>query len=229
MTDYIWEDFPEKTPERYCIYEGRLAAGKLIVCALPPKGKPTETLKSLIEFGHRLRDTFSIPKGKFISRKTVNHILSHLDSEYEFSSKVFKDKKAIIALLPYSHKFFSGECLAKIGGGVELHIFLYHTIPEDGFDITPEWVFFHELGRALFVRYAGGFEIPYIFKEILKRNFPSALENCSQSDLLAICSDILAMGMMLGSLFEKFDLFKKIHPDDKRIFKALFEGIIKNL
>ena len=229
MMDYIWSDFNKDKDnlESYFICEGKSAVGKFINFAVPGRTKPVETLHKLITFGHQIKNSFIQPTGKLITGDKVKEIMNYLDTNYGFSGKVFKDKKAIIGIIPYSHKKFSSECLTCLTTGIEFHFFLYHTIPDPKFNTTPESVFFHELGHALYTRYAGGFDINYEMKEILKLYFPNSLEICSPEQQLEIIADILSMGMMYGSPYEKLDPFKAIRIEDKQVFKELFEEIIK--
>lgn len=229
LTDYIWDDFPEKTPERYHVVEGGSASGKYLAFAVPPQGKPVETLRRLNEFGQSIREDFSEHGGKQISRKHVDEILSYLEQKFEFSGKVFCDKKALICIIPYSHKEFNSECLIRITEGIEQHIFLYKTIDRDGSGVTPEFVFFHELGHALAVRYAKGFEVPAEIAAVLNRCFPKLLTQASPDEIQDVIADILSIGMLFNSPYEKYDPFTAIREKDKELFHQFVKQMLDSL
>ena len=136
----------------------------------------------------------------------------------------------MIGIIPYSHKEVSSHCLVQFTErGIELHIFIYHTIADPKFDVQPEYVFFHELGHALYVRCTGGFDIQDEMKKIFKRYFPKGLEIYSAEQQSDVIADILAMGMMYDSPYEKIDPFEHIYQEDKQAFKQLFEEMIRKL
>jgi hypothetical protein len=47
-----------------------------------------------------------------------------------------------------------------------------------------------------------------------------------QSELFA---DVLSVGLMYQTPYEKYDVYKEVHPDDKMAFKALVENLLKNI
>ena len=230
LVDFMFHGFTSKNFEPIYICEGKSAVGKLINFTIPDMGKPIETLHKLIVFGQHIKNIYTQPAGKLITKEKVNEIINYLDRNYNFSNKVFKDKKAVIGIIPYSHKEVSSHCLAQFTEReIGLHIFIYHTIADSEFDVQPEYVFFHELGHTLYVRYTGGLDIQEEMKKIFKHYFPKGLEIYSSEQQSDVIADILAMGMMHGSPYENLDPFEPIHQEDKQVFKQIFEEMIKGV
>jgi hypothetical protein len=96
--------------------------------------------------------------------------------------------------------------------------------------VKPEEVLFHELGHAIHAkRFGDVMKVPdYIIDLLQELCFPELkqMDNVAQSELFA---NVLAIGLMFETPYEKFNSFREIHKDDKKIFKMLAEKIIESL
>jgi hypothetical protein len=58
--------------------------------------------------------------------------------------------------------------------------------------------------------------------------FPN-LKQSNADEQMEIFADVLSVGLMQQTPYEKYDLYKKVHPDDKVAFKELIETLLKNI
>jgi hypothetical protein len=91
-------------------------------------------------------------------------------------------------------------------------------------------VLFHELGHAIHAQCFGDVtKVPdNIIDMLQKKCFPhlKQIEAAEQSEVFA---DVLSVGLMYQTPYEKYDSAKYIHQDDKMAFKVLVETILKNV
>ncbi|MFP3041484.1 hypothetical protein LQZ19_06635 [Treponema primitia] len=171
------------------------------------------------------------PVGECISKSSLKTILKYLDEKYSFSSKIFPSGQAFFIRMPYSHKIYNSECATPINEeNRDPHFFLYHMKEKGPGEINPEAVLFHELGHAIHARYFGDVsKVPDdIIDNLQKLCFPRLKQDeaAKQSELFA---DVLSVGLMYQTPYEKYDVYKEVHPDDKMAFKALVENLLKNI
>jgi len=197
---------------------------------IPAKTSTVKSINGIRAFGEYVLLKYIKPIGKCISEDSLKDILEYLDKEYNFSMKVFSNKKACFIRINNSHKDYNSECLtARVEDDIINHFFLYHM--KEKRSITPEAVLFHELGHALHAkRFNGIKKLPENIIEILQDIcFPTikSLDTYTQNELFA---DVLRIGLMYQTPFEKFNLFKeKINKTQQRLFKVLVEKIIETL
>jgi hypothetical protein len=195
--------------------------------------KQMSTVKSINEiraFGEFILLNFTHPVGECISESSLKEILHYLDEEYNFSTKVFSDRKSYFIRMNNSNKDYNSECLtAKNIDGTDVinHFFLYHMKEKDS--ISPEAVLFHELGHALHAKCFGGIDkLPNNIIEILQDIcFPEikTLVTEIQNELFA---DVLSIGLMYQTPYEKYDVFKdNLSKNQKKVLKIMVEKIIE--
>jgi hypothetical protein len=196
---------------------------------IPQLTSTVKTLNNIKVFGESLISRFTKPVGKCITESSLKNILDFLDDEYAFSSKVFAKDGAIFAILHNTNKIYNSECLCINDDKHNKNLFfLYHMKKKKS--INPEAVLFHELGHALQARYTGDVQkVPEKIVDLLQELcFPNLKQqnNIEQSEIFA---DVLSVGLMYQTPYEKFDHYKEIHPSDKKAFKKIAETIIANL
>jgi hypothetical protein len=197
---------------------------------IPNKSTTVKSIFKIKTFGEYIITNYHKPVGKCISETSLENILQYLEKEYLFCSRIFQNKKAAFIRIHYSHKEYNSECLTLINkkGNISNHFFLYHMKKRS--TPNPEAVLFHELAHALHVQCFGDVtKVPdYIIDILQDLCFPiiKQMDNNSQSELFA---DVLSVGLMYQSPYEKFILFKEIHPDVRNIFKMLVEKMIEKI
>jgi hypothetical protein len=195
--------------------------------------KQTSTVKSINEiraFGEFILSNFTQPVGECISESSLIEILHYLDKEYNFSTKVFSNRKSYFIRMNNSNKNYNSECLTLSdidGTDVINHFFLYHMKEKDS--ISPEAVLFHELGHALHAKRFGSIDkLPNNIIDILQDLcFPEikTLDAEIQNELFA---DVLGIGLMYQTPYEKYDVFKDdISENQKKALKIMVEKIIE--
>jgi hypothetical protein len=197
--------------------------------------KQTSTVKSINEiraFGEFILLNFTHPVGECISESSLKEILHYLDEEYNFSTKVFSNRKSYFIRMNNSNKDYNSECLtAKNMDGTDVvnHFFLYHMNEKDS--ISPEAVLFHELGHGIHAKRFGGIDkLPNNVIEILQDLcFPEikTLDSEIQNELFA---DVLGIGLMYQTPYEKYDVFKDdLSENQKKALKIMVEKIIETI
>jgi hypothetical protein len=196
--------------------------------------KQTSTVKSINEiraFGEFILLNFTHPVGECISESSLIEILHYLDEEYNFSTKVFPKRKSYFIRMDDSNKDYNSECLtAKSMDGTDvINHFFYHMKEKD--TISPEAVFFHELGHALHAKRFGDIDkLPNNIIEILQNLcFPEikTLDSEIQNELFA---DVLGIGLVYQTPYEKYDVFKdNISKNQKKALKTIVEKIIETI
>ncbi len=231
LTDYAFEGIANSNKKRYLIYDGKNAISKYLVLAMPKQETPVKTLNAIRSFGQQILSSYKMPVGKAIKKEKIEEIMQYLDNKYNFSQKIFSNRKAVFAILNYSHEIYNSECLiAYSDKEVIQHLFLYCMEQKGKNTPTPEAVFFHELGHAIHARYVGNIEtIPSNILIFLKQLCMPTIETLTPEQQSEVFADILSVGMMYGSPFEEYDCFTYMHPDDKKAFRMFFEKILEQL
>jgi hypothetical protein len=108
-------------------------------------------------------------------------------------------------------------------------ICLYH-MNERGVEqrANPTAVFFHELGHMLHIRCFGNpLRVPDSIIDFLSGLCFPAIKESTESKQNEIFADVLSIGLMQGTKYEEYDVFKEIHSDDKQVFKTIAEKLLK--
>jgi len=164
--DYVFDSIINNNNSQYFIYEGRDAVRKYIVLTIPKQDTPVKTLESIKTYGNQILLDFKKPVGKGITKEKIAEIMHYLDEKFNFSKKVFANRKSMFILLNYSHREHNSECLVmNYGTEIIQHFFLYSMKSDSKDTPAPEAVFFHELGHALHARYTGN--IKFVPEEII--------------------------------------------------------------
>jgi hypothetical protein len=231
LVDYAFDDILEGGRKHYFICDELRANSMFLALSLPLGKTPIKSLNDIRNLGERILEQYMEPIGEGILRASLENILQYLDKEYSFLSKVFFKQKAAFILMPYSHKNYNSECLV-IGTGENIvqHFFLYHMREEGDTALNPEAVLFHELGHALHARcYENSTQLPENVLDALQEICFPGIKQLSGADQCEVFADILGLGLMYQTPFEKYDLFRQIHPDDKAIFKRIVERLLAKL
>lgn len=130
--------------------------------------------------------------------------------------------------MPYSHRYFNSECqIINTNSGTVQHFFLYHMRVKGENAPNPEAVLFHELGHAIHASCVEDVhQIPVEMIDLLQKLCFPKLNQISATEQCEVFADVLSMGLMYQTPFEKYDLFQQIHPDDKAAFKSIVENLI---
>jgi hypothetical protein len=195
--------------------------------------KQTSTVKSINEiraFGEFILSNYINPVGECISESSLKEILHYLDEEYNFSAKIFSNRKSYFIRINNSNKEYNSECLTakdKDGSNIVNHFFLYHM--KEKKSISPEAVLFHELGHAVHFKVFGNTDcLPDSIIELLQDIcFPEikTLDNSIQNELFA---DVFSIGLMYKSPYEKYDVYKEnISKTQKEALKIMVRNIIE--
>lgn len=216
--------------QSYAVFERNQAVSLFLLINLPSQHTPVKSLKTIETFGEKILTKYTSPIGSGISKNQVEEIMTYLNKEYEFSRKVFKDKKAMFLLLNNSHVEFNSECRIAISqeGQIIQHLFLYHMRSNDINMLFPESVLFHELGHALHARLVKSIpnEVPPKILDFLETLCFPTIKFLTPSQQCEVFADVISIGMMYNSPFSIYDPFPEIHEDDKKIFNMLFKKII---
>lgn len=196
---------------------------------IPQKKSTVKTINEIKSFGEYILENYKKPVGKSISEKSLNDILEYMDKEYLFSKKVFSNNKAGFIILNNTHKIFNSECLiATHNNDITKYFFLYHMNKKD--EISPEAVLFHELGHALHAQLFGN--INYIPDNIIDILQDICIPKIKQLDIKLqreLFADVLSIGLMFKTPFEKYDIFNEIDIEGKMLLKKLVIKLLENI
>lgn len=231
LLDYVVDSIIDNNHSQYFIYEGKNAVRKYVVLTIPKQDTPVKTLKSIKTYGNQILLDFKKPVGKGITKEKIEEIMHYLDEKFSFSKKVFANRKAMFILLNYSHREYNSECLImNYDTEIIQHFFLYSMKPDSEDTLTPEAVFFHELGHALHARYTRNVKIvPEKIILFLKELCMPKIDLLEPEQQREVFADVLSMGIMYDSPFSEYDPFVKIHEADKKVFRILVEKILDSI
>jgi hypothetical protein len=231
MSNHLFNNLFEEEKSNYFICDEAKAVGTYIALRIPAKKTPVKSINEIRAFGEYILSHYTQPVGKCISESSLKDILQYLDKHLSFSSKIFANNKAAFIRMPYSHKEYNSECLSYLNRkGSSSHFFLYHMTEKGGDAPNPEAVLFHELGHAIHARYFDDVNrIPdKVLEKLQKIGLPN-LKQANADEQREVFADVLSVGLMYQTPYEKYDLYKKIHPDGKMAFKELVETLLKNI
>ena len=231
LVKYAFDNIFNNSNDRYYICDGVDSVAMYVALAMPSESSPVKSLNTIKEFGQQIITQYTEPIGEGISKEMLLSILKYLDQQYSFSAKVFNKQKAVFILFPYSHVLYNSECLI-INNNTDIiqHIFLYHMKERGNHAPNPEAVLFHELGHALHARCFGNItSVPIDVLNFLEQLCFPTIKQLGQAEQCEIFADVLSIGLMYQTPFEKYNLFKQIHPDDKAAFKLIVENLVSSL
>ena len=231
LLDYAFDNILKESNEYYYICDEENATKMYIALAIPGESSPVKSLNAIRQFGREITTQYTKPKGARISKEILESILQYLYQHYSFAAKVFNNQKPIFLLLPYSHLQYNSQCLI-IDDGTKIvqHIFLYNMREKGNDIINPEAVLFHELGHALQARCFGNITaVPPDILDLLEQLCFPTIKHLNQAAQCEVLADVLSIGLMYQTPFEKYDRFQQIHQDDKAAFKLIVEKLIANI
>lgn len=224
MKDYTVEESKNNS----YIYDGCDAINNYIYLSLPIKTTPAKSLNNIQKLAEHMTTDFLKPIGKHISIKNLLKILNYINKEYDFSKRVFK-RNPTFSIFNVSSRNFNNEVLfLGTDKNLSQHFFLY-AMNQNGINenVAPEAVLFHEFGHALHAKYTGNINIiPKDIISTLKENCFPTIDSLSSKIQAEILADILSVGLMFDSPFEKYDPFAIMHKDDKKLFKKIAEKFL---
>lgn len=215
---------------KYYIYSGNKAVRQYLFLMLPKIDTPVKSLKNIKMFANDLIHNFTAPEGDHIDPNKVTKIMEYLEEKYSFFKKVFVGFAPSILVFDVTSREVDSHCVITGKDSAKAQYFLLYSNREVSKHISPEAVFFHELGHAIHARFTGDLDVIPEPILIFLRDlcFPDILSHPA-SDLCENFANILSIGLMYESPFAEFDHFDYIHPDDKKMFKALVELILNKL
>jgi hypothetical protein len=218
--------------DNYFICDKKDSVKMFLGLRTPPQTTTVKSINEIRAFGEFILSNFANPIGECITESSLKEIIHYLDEEYNFSTKVFSNRKSYFIIINNSNKNYDSECLtakSRDGKDVINHFFLYHMTEKNS--ISPEAVLFHELGHALHAKRFGGIEkLPDNIIEILQDLcFPKfkTLDYSIQNELFA---DVLGTGLMYQTPYEKYDVLKEnTSKNQKEALKNLVRKIIETI
>jgi hypothetical protein len=203
----------------YLICEENDSVKLFLALRAPKPTSAAKTLKAIKVFGESIVSDFTTPVGECISESSLKEILTFLDTEHQFSKKVFTGGKSLFIRLANSNTMYNSECLTAIYHGADItpHFFLYHMNEKN--TVTPEAVLFHELGHALHAKLFGGLgQLPQPVIDLLQESCfreLSTLDMHTQNELFA---DSLAIGLMYQTPYDEYDPYREAVGKGQREF-----------
>ena len=229
FSEYSFENIFDSHNHHYYICNNMRSVVMYLALGIPKQTTPTKSLNEIRKFGESIISNYTQPIGKSISKESLEGIMQFLDERYLFSQKVFSKQKAIFLRIPCSHRKYNSECLVvNTGKGFAQHFFLYHMRETDLTAPNPEAVLFHELGHAMHANFFDSFpELPDSILNLLQNLcFPKIMQ-LSVAEQCEVFADVLSVGLIYQTQWEKYDLFEQIHPDDKAVFKTITEKLLE--
>jgi hypothetical protein len=213
----------------YLICDESRAAMYYLNLFIPEITSTVKTINEIKIYGESLLSRFIKPVGKCISVNSLENIMQFLDKEYNFSSKVFTKAEAVFLILHNTNKNYNSECLCLNDDKFNRNLFfLYHMKKKKS--ISPEAVLFHELGHALHTQYSGDVKnVPDNIIDILQDLCFPKIKQSSKEEQSELFADVLSVGLMYQTPYEKMDRYNEIHHSDKKAFKIIVEKIIETL
>lgn len=190
--------------EQHAIYTGEEAVRAHVAVNAPRFSSPARYLKSMRTYAESLRYEFRTEAGELISEAQVRAVMDYLDTAFDFSDLVY-GRKATFAILSISNDEYAAmhTLLKNTNGELRFHISLFNTLNNEQ-ENSPEFVLFHELGVGLYASIVNRSNTAFVAKEVvqqLKPMFPS-IERLHPAAQIAVIADVIAVGLMRGSLYE---------------------------
>lgn len=222
----------EDNKSNYFICDEKNSVKMFLGLRIPKQMSTVKSINEIRAFGEFILSNFARPVGECISESSLKEILHYLDEEYNFSTKVFSNRKSYFIRMNNSNKDYNSECLtAKNIDGTDVinHFFLYHMKEKDS--ISPEAVLFHELGHAIHAKCFGGIDkLPKNIIEILQNLCFSKIKTLDSEIQNELFADVLGIGLMYQTPYEKYDVFKdNLSKNQKKALKIMVEKIIETI
>ncbi len=157
-----------------------------------------------------------------ISQEKLEEILSYLDNKYEFLEKFNPFIYSIIEYKSKNYDSLLGVRRFPDKGEFEYNIFLFDVKDNK----SPVYIFFHELGHYIHSNITNG--KLYIPEDIILKLKDNGIniENMEEYQKNDFFADILAIGLMYGSPYEKEDPFFKTKEKNKNLFKDIVNKLL---
>lgn len=157
-----------------------------------------------------------------ISQEKLEEILSYLDNKYEFLEKFNPFIYSIIEYKSKNYDSLLGVRRFPDKGEFEYNIFLFDVKDNK----SPVYIFFHELGHYIHSNITN--RKLYIPEDIILKLKDNGIniENMEEYQKNDFFADILAIGLMYGSPYEKEDPFFKTKEKNKNLFKDIVNKLL---
>ncbi|MEG0236307.1 MAG: hypothetical protein RR523_14835 [Cetobacterium sp.] len=186
-------------------------------------------IEELEGFLGRKISSYSKKSDNIITKKQVKEISDYLEKEYNFSEKIYKNKEPKFLIVDIESEQYNSLCFSDFNISDEGRTFKFYLFNCKD-NLSPIAILFHEFGHAIHLAYTGGMtSIPKPFLEIIKIFGFERIEELEEEQQCEVFADILSMGLMLDSPFEKYDIFTPIHRKHKEAYKELVKQIFKLL
>ena len=222
--------FSEKKP-RYRVISGGAAASAYAVTVLPPYISPVKSLKALQTAGSLLESWLQPGSGVFITAEQVNTILDFVESEFGLFSKVLAGYDPVFALVDCCHSEFNSEIVLlhnASGRGILRH-FVFNIKPDAIEEVTPEYVFFHELGHAMQIEHDETLEaFPESAVETLLANGFPGFRSIPLYNQQEIFADMMSVGLMFHSPYQELNPFTRLlEPQHQEAYHLLVKKLLE--
>jgi len=213
----------------YIICKENNVVNMFLAIRMPKKKSAVKTIMEIKAFGEFIISNYRKPVGECISEKSLENVLTFLEKEYLYCSKIFSNNNAIFMIIHNTHKIYNSECTVGVkDNNISNYFFLYHM--KEKKSISPETVLFHELGHAIHTKAFGDISIiPENIIDILHNiGFPK-IKELNIENQREIFADVLSVGLMFKSPFSKYDIYNEIDPKVKELFNELALLLLENI
>lgn len=158
---------PLEEKQNFFYFSGMNAVQQYLSLHIDSQLTPVKLFKSLVPLAQNISNDFIEPSGRQVSKKFIEDILEYLDNNFDFTNKVYGKEKPIFISIDKTHRIWNSVTAVSKNRN-RYHILLYHLKPET--EVTPEFVFLHELGHVVHSRYCSSNARRNLFISSLRRN-----------------------------------------------------------
>lgn len=190
---------------------------------------PVKLFNNILEVATNIKDAFLPPSGKCVSDTFIKDAVTFLNDRFNFFDKVYGEKP-IFNLLSNSNVGYNSICVTRdnVQGITKYFVFLYNMKHDVKDQISPQYVFLHELGHALQAKLTGSIYIPHeSFKSYFKAVSPGT--DIPDLELCELFADTFAMAAMYNNQFSCYDPFAEIDSEMKSMFLDYIDKLMNLL
>ena len=215
--------------EPYQILDEEFTVNQYLFCILADCHSPEEAKIFLKAHIDDIRSRVGPIQGDRLSENDIHKIMEHLEKQFSFCERLFKNDRLKIAPLNNSFADMNSVYKALLMADESIIHSIFISYERKDFGHPQMYTLVHELGHALHTSITRDpLSIPSSFRVVQEKMFRKSL-NFPSREIVEIFADCFVCVATAGTDFESGNPLSNIHPDDKEFLVQYFNCLLANM